>query len=105
MTVFIPDLRQALPIPDKGMVSRVLQDDDKVKVVLYGFAAGHQMKLHSAPVPTLLYFVEGEVILTLGEETMPIGTGAFAHLPANLKHAIVANAPTLLLLVIVKAPH
>ncbi|MDQ2949432.1 MAG: cupin domain-containing protein [Acidobacteriota bacterium] len=105
MTVFIPDLRQALPISDKGMVSRVLQDDDRVKVVLYGFAAGHQMKLHAAPVPAMLYFVEGEAMLTLGEETMPIGTGAFAHMPANLKHAIVANTPTLMLLVIVKAQH
>ena len=105
MTVFIPDLRQTLPIPDQGMVSRVLQDDDKVKVVLYGFAAGHQMKLHAAPVPAMLYFVEGDAILTLGEETMPIGTGTFAHMPENLKHAIVANAPTLMLLVIVKIAH
>ena len=105
MTVFIPDLHQTLPIPDQGMVSRFLQDDDRVKVVLYGFAAGHQMKLHAAPVSTMLYFVEGEAILTLGDQSMPVGMGAFAHMPANLKHAIVANAPTLMLLVIVKAPH
>ena len=105
MTVFIPDLHQALPITDKGMVSRVLQDDDRVKVVLYSFAAGHQMKLHAAPVPAMLYLVEGEAILTLGDESMPVGMGAFAHMPANLKHAIVANTRTLLLLVIVKIAH
>ncbi len=105
MTVFIPDLRQTLPVPDKGIVSRVLQDDDTVKIVLYGFASGHQMKLHAAPVPAMLYFVEGEAILTLGEDTMTVGMGAFAHMPANLKHAIVANTPALMLLVIVKAPH
>lgn len=101
--VFLPDLRQALPIPEKGMVSRILQNDETCRVVLYGLAASHQMSLHAALFPTLLYFVEGEAILTLGEETMQAGTGAFTHMPAHLKHAIVANTPVLMLLVIIKA--
>ena len=100
---FIPDLRQALPIPEKGIVSRVLRNDERLKVVLYGLAAGHAMSPHAAPFPAMLYFVEGEAILTLGEETMPVGMGAFTQMPANLKHAIVANTPVLMLLVIVKA--
>lgn len=100
--VFIPDLRQALQIPEKGIVSRILQNDEQLKVVLYGLAAGHEMSLHAAPVPAILYFVEGNATLTLGGETMAVRTGAFTHLPANLKHAIVADTPVLMLLVLVK---
>ncbi len=99
---FIPDLRQALQIPETGIVNRILQDDEQSKVILYGLAAGHEMKLHSAPVPAMLYFVEGEGTMTLGDETMPFQTGAFTHMAAHLKHAIAANTPVLMLLIIVK---
>jgi hypothetical protein len=44
--VFIPDLRQAVQIPEKGIVSRILQNDEKVKVILYGLASGHAMSPH-----------------------------------------------------------
>lgn len=100
--VFLPDLRQTIPIPEKGIVSRVLQNDEQLKVILYGFAAGHEMSLHEAPVPVILYFVEGEATLTLGDETMAVRTGTFTHMPAHLKHAIVADTPVFMLLVMVK---
>jgi quercetin dioxygenase-like cupin family protein len=100
--VFIADLRQAIQIPEKGIASRILQNDERSKVVLYGLAAGHEMSLHAAPVPAILHFVEGDATLTLGEETMAVRTGAFAHMPPHLKHAIVADTPLLVLLVMMK---
>jgi quercetin dioxygenase-like cupin family protein len=100
--VFIPDLRQALRIPEKGIASRILQNDDQSKVVLFGLAAGHEMSLHAAPVPTILYFVEGDATLTLGDETMAVRSGAFTHMPPHLQHAIVAGTPVLMLLVMMK---
>jgi quercetin dioxygenase-like cupin family protein len=100
--VFIPDLRQGLDIPLKGIVSRILQNDDRSKVVLYRLAAGHEMTLHAAPVPTILYFVEGEATLTLGNETIAAGPGAFTHMPAHLDHAIAAHSPVCMLLIVMK---
>ncbi|MDQ6666284.1 MAG: cupin domain-containing protein [Acidobacteriota bacterium] len=100
--VFIPDLLLAVQIPEKGMVSRILQNDEQSKVVLYGLAANHEMGLHAAPVPTMLYFVEGKATLILGDQTMAVCTGAFTHMPSNLKHAIVANTPVLMLLIMLK---
>ena len=62
--------------------------------------------LSFAPVPTKVfapvYFLQGEAILILGEQTIPVQMGAFAHMPAALKHAIVANTPVTMLLVILK---
>jgi quercetin dioxygenase-like cupin family protein len=100
--VFIPDLRREVQIPEKGIVSRILQNDEKLKVVLYGLAAGHEMSLHAAAVPAILYFVEGEATLTLGDERLAVHTGAFTHMPPHLKHAIVANTPLLMFLIMVK---
>jgi len=100
--VFIPGLRQALQIPEKGIASRILQDDERSKVVLFALAAGHEMSLHAAPVPTILYFVEGDATLTLGDETMAVRAGVFTHMPPHLKHAIVADTPVFMLLVMIK---
>ena len=100
--VFIPDLRQVLQLPLKGIVSRILQNDEQLKVVLYGLATGHEMSLHAAAVPTILYFVEGEATLTLGNEKMAARMGAFTHMSSRLKHAIVADTPVLMLLIMVK---
>jgi len=100
--VFIPDLRQGLQIPLKGIISRILQNDERSKVVLYGLAAGHEMTLHSAPVPATLYFLEGEATLTLGNENIAVGAGAFTYIPAQLEHAIAANSPVCMLLTIIK---
>jgi quercetin dioxygenase-like cupin family protein len=99
--IFIPDLRGVVQIPEKGIASRILQNDEQLKVILYGLAAGHAMSLHAAAVPTILYFVEGEATLTLGGDTMAARTGAFTHMPPNLKHAIVAGTPVLVLLIMV----
>ena len=99
--VFIPDLRRAVQIPEKGIVSRILQNDEQVKVVLFGLAAGHTMSLHAAAVPAILYFVQGEATLTLGDETMAVRTGAFTHMPPHLQHAS-ADTPLFMLLIMVK---
>jgi quercetin dioxygenase-like cupin family protein len=86
----------------KGIVSRILQNDERSRVVLYGLAAGHEMALHAAPVPTTLYFVEGEATLTLGNERIAVGAGAFTHMPAQLEHAIAAQSPVCMLLTMMK---
>ena len=100
--VFIPDLRGALQIPEKGIASRILQNDEQLKVVLYGLAAGPDLSLHAAPAPTILYFVNGEATPTLADDTMAVRTGAFTHLPSHLKHAILADTPVLVLLIVMK---
>ncbi len=97
-----PTYVRLVQIPEKGIVNRILRDDEQLKIVLYGLAAGHEMKLHSAPVPVLLCFVEGEATLRLGDETMTARKGGFAHMPAHLKHAIVADTAVSVLLIMIK---
>ena len=33
--VFIPDLREGIQIPQKGIANRILQDDDKLKIIAH----------------------------------------------------------------------
>jgi quercetin dioxygenase-like cupin family protein len=102
-TYFVaPDLIKEIEIPQRGILSRTLHSDDDVKVILFGFSAGHELSAHTAPMPASLYFLEGEADVTLGEDKRVVSAGAFAHLPANLNHAIVAKTPLVMLLIMMR---
>ena len=97
-----PDLIKEIDIPQRGMLSRTIHDDSDVKLVLFGFAAGHEFSAHTAPMPAALYFLQGEANLTLGTDTQSVKAGAFAHMPPYLSHAIVAKTPLVMLLIMMK---
>jgi quercetin dioxygenase-like cupin family protein len=97
-----PELIKEIDIPQRGILSRTLYDDNDVKVVLFGFSAGHELSAHTAPMPAALYFLEGEADLTLGADTQAVKAGAFAHMPPYLNHAIVAKTPLVMLLIMMK---
>jgi quercetin dioxygenase-like cupin family protein len=96
------ELIKEIEIPQRGILSRTLYNDDDVKLVLFGFSAGHGLSAHTAPMPASLYFLEGEADLTLGADTQVVKAGAFAHMPPHLNHAVVAKTPLVMLLIIMK---
>jgi quercetin dioxygenase-like cupin family protein len=99
---FSPELLKEVEVPKQGILSRTLHNDDQVKVVLFGFSPGQELSAHTAPFPADLYFLQGEGTLTLGPDRMNVASGSFAHMSANLTHSIVAAAPLVMLLVMMK---
>jgi len=100
---FLADLQEELALPEKGILSHVLQKDDHVNVTLFGFAAGEELSSHSAPTPAILYFLEGEANVQLGQDTVAAEAGSFVYMPPMLPHGILAKTPVRMLLVQVKA--
>ena len=49
-----------------------------------------------------LYFLKGEASLTLGDEQMAVRAGSFAQMTPDLRHAIVARTPLVMLLAMLK---
>lgn len=95
---FYAGLEAEAAIPENGILSRTLYNDDHVKVVIFGFAAGQELSAHTAPMAASLYFVRGEAQLTLGEDAFEVKAGAFAHMPPQLQHGIVARTGVVMLL-------
>ena len=57
----------------------------------------------TGPLPlALLHLLRGEAKLTLGGDTIEGRAGTWVHMPANLKHAIEAITPVVMLLVLLK---
>jgi hypothetical protein len=45
------DLAKEVQPPDKGILSRTLFSDDRLKVVIFGFAQGEELSEHTASMP------------------------------------------------------
>jgi quercetin dioxygenase-like cupin family protein len=102
---FVPDILKEVTIPENGILSRTLQNDDRSKIVVFGFAPGQELSAHTAPMPAVLYFVQGEAELRLGSDLLQAQAGTVAHMPPQLEHGIKARTPTIMLLVLMKNPN
>jgi quercetin dioxygenase-like cupin family protein len=100
-TVFL-DLAKETQPPDKGILSRTLYNDDRLKVVLFGFAQGEELSEHTASMPAVLHFLQGEANVTLGDETVNAKAGTWVHMAKGLRHSIQAKTPVVMLLLLVK---
>lgn len=96
------DLLDLLPvIPDNSIVSRTVYKDDRVKAVLFGFAAGQSLSEHKAVQSAILQIVSGEATITLAGETREAKAGVWIHMPPNLPHSVYAKTALALLLLLV----
>jgi len=99
---FLPDLAKQVEIPPNGILSRTFYQDEKVKIIVFGFDQGQELSAHTAPMPAVLYFLEGEAILRLGADTMEARAGALVHMPPQLEHGVHAKTPVVMLLMLLK---
>jgi len=89
-------------IPEKGILSHTVQDDQRSKIVIFAFASGEELSEHTSSMPAVLYFLEGEAELTLGPDHLEARPGCLVRMPPKLPHAIRAKTGMLMLLVLMK---
>jgi quercetin dioxygenase-like cupin family protein len=88
--------------PADGTLSRTIYQDERLKVVLFGFSAGQELSEHTASTPAIMHFLKGDAQVTLGKDTVSAKAGTWVHMPPNLKHSIHANTPASMLLLLLK---
>ncbi len=103
-TIYLPDLRTQARVPENGILSQTLQNDDRTKVILFGFAPGQELSAHTAPFPAMLTFLKGEALLNLGGEQRDAGEGTFVYMPPRLEHGVKARTEVVMLLTMIKDP-
>ncbi len=99
---YFSDLAQEAQPPDRGTLSRTLFNDDRLKVVLFGFAQGEELSEHTASMPAILHFLRGEARLTLDDDTVEAKPGTWTHMPRGMRHSIQARTPVVMLLLLLK---
>jgi quercetin dioxygenase-like cupin family protein len=101
---YIADLADEVTIPQNGILSRTLHNDERLKAVLFGFDAGQELSEHTAAVPAVLHILQGEARLRLGEDHRDARAGAWVHMPPQLPHGVYAKTPVVMLLLMLKSP-
>ena len=97
--VYIENLENLVDeFPPDSILSRTVYQDKSVKTILFGFQPGQELSEHTAAVPAVLHFIEGEADLTLGEDSSIAQEGTWVHLPPKLPHSILAKTKVFMLL-------
>lgn len=94
-------MKESAPPPD-GILSRTIHQDDRSKIVLFGFGPGQELSEHTSSKPAMLLFLDGEATVGLGNDVQPAKAGTFVHMPPGLKHSIKAATPVVMLLILFK---
>jgi len=97
----IGDLAKEIQPPDKGILSRTLYNDDRLKAFLFGFAQGEELSEHTASLAAV-QFLQGEARLTLGDDTVQVKPGTWVHMPKGLRHSIQARTSVVMLFLLLK---
>ena len=98
----IIDLAKEVEPPSDGILTRTLFNDDDVKAVIFGFGQGEELSEHTASMPAILHFLQGEASLTLGDDTLETQAGTWIHMEPNLKHSVKTKTPVIMLLLLLK---
>lgn len=102
--LYVDQLTAQAPPPASGILSKTVHADDRLKAVLFGFAPGEELSEHTASMPAIMHFLEGEADITVGGDKMQAGPGTWVHMQPNLKHSILAKTPVSMLLLLLKNP-
>jgi quercetin dioxygenase-like cupin family protein len=97
------DLLAALPeVPPDTIVSRTVLENERVKLILFGFAPGQELSEHTASMPAVLHFLRGEAGLTLGADEQTAQPGTVVYMPPRLPHSVRAQTEVVMLLLMLK---
>ena len=99
----IADLSEEVIVPKDGIISRTLHQDEHLKAVLFGFSAGQELSEHTAAVPAIMHFIQGEAEVVVGGVPSPAREGTWIHMTSNLRHSVKARTPVVMLLLILKS--
>ena len=91
------------PVPEDGILTRQLFEDDHVRAVLFTFSKGQCLSEHTASSPAILHFLKGDATVTLGDDTLNAKSGTWIHMEADLPHSITTKSDVVMLLVLFKS--
>ncbi len=100
--VFVGDVLKEAPIPENGILSRTLQNDERSKILVFGFAEGQELSAHTAPMPAVIHIVKGRASVQLGGDKHAAEAGSLIYMPPLLEHGVRAETPLVMVLVLIK---
>ncbi|NLY43946.1 MAG: cupin domain-containing protein [Clostridiaceae bacterium] len=84
-----------------AVVSRTLAQGKALSVTLFAFDKGEEISTHASTGDAMVYILDGEAEITIGEEKFNLRGGQTIVMPANVPHALRATERFKMLLIVV----
>lgn len=86
-----------------SVISKTLLKRDLGNITLFSFDKGQGLSEHTAPFDAVVYILDGQAKITIGGEPQNVTTGEMIVMPANISHALKANEPFKMLLMMIRS--
>lgn len=98
------DFADLVTYQEGQVVSRTLAQNNALSLTLFAFPVGEGISAHTVPADALVQVLDGEAKVTIDGEKFTVGAGQAIVMPQGKPHALDAEKPFKMLLVVVKAP-
>jgi len=85
------------------VVSLTLVQNDVLTLTMFAFAQGEGVSTHSAPGDAMVYIIDGEAAITIGNEKIIATAGQTVVMPSNIPHGLDAVEKFKMMLILVKS--
>jgi quercetin dioxygenase-like cupin family protein len=94
----VADLVTMVEVADQGIVSKAIVENEHHKIIHFTLADGQELSEHTASVPAVIQILQGQGAVSLGGVAHEARPGMLYYMPAELKHAVVAEGDLCFLL-------
>jgi quercetin dioxygenase-like cupin family protein len=98
----VESLADLLALQPHGIASRVIARSPGGNVTLFAIDAGEGLSEHTTPFDALAAVLDGRLRIQVGEDSVVATAGQVVRMPANVPHALHAEAPSRMMLVMLK---
>ncbi len=85
-----------------GIVSKRIIQKEKGNITLFAFDAGQKLSEHTAPFDAMVQIMQGSAEVVIGGKPNQLTAGQSIIMPANIPHAVNANAKFIMLLTMIR---
>jgi quercetin dioxygenase-like cupin family protein len=94
----VADLGAMVEVAEQGIVSKAIVENEHHKIIHFTLAAGQELSEHTTSVPAMIHVLRGQGTVSLGGKNHEARPGMLYYMPAELKHAVVADGDLVFLL-------
>lgn len=95
------DMESLVEYQEGQVISRTLSQNKALSLTLFAFDSGEEISSHSSGGDALVYILDGEAAITIGEENFNLTKGQTIVMPAGIPHALFAKERFKMLLIVV----
>ncbi len=94
----VADLDAMVEVAQQGIVSKSIVENEHHKIIHFTLAPGQELSEHTASVPAVIHVLRGEGAVVLGGVRHEARPGLLCYMPADLRHAVIAEGELVFLL-------